>query len=138
MSGSLTGLENQHRAFDLPQGPILHTMTPHYYWHAQPGIDEREFSRSCAKKLEGVIQLEGAHTIAAFIGEPVMGTGGIIPPPEGYWDEIQQGVEGAAAGVGYIRAVRTWVHVLRASGLSGGGACESGHPRAGEAEFRAS
>ena len=90
MAGSLTGLENQHRAFDLPQGPILHTMTPHYYWHAQPGIGEREFSRSCAKKLEGVIQLEGADTIAAFIGEPVMGTGGIIPPPEGYWDEIQQ------------------------------------------------
>jgi L-2,4-diaminobutyrate transaminase len=90
MAGSLTGLENHHRAFDLPQGPILHTMTPHYYWHAQPGVDEREFSRSCAKKLEGVIQLEGADTIAAFIGEPVMGTGGIIPPPEGYWDEIQQ------------------------------------------------
>jgi L-2,4-diaminobutyrate transaminase len=90
MAGSLTGLENHHRAFDLPQGPILHTMTPHYYWHAQPGIGEREFSRSCAKKLEGVIQLEGANTIAAFIGEPVMGTGGIIPPPEGYWDEIQQ------------------------------------------------
>jgi L-2,4-diaminobutyrate transaminase len=90
MAGSLTGLENHHRAFDLPQGPILHTMTPHYYWHAQPGIDEREFSRSCARKLEGVIRLEGAHTIAAFIGEPVMGTGGIIPPPAGYWDEIQQ------------------------------------------------
>ena len=90
MSGSLTGLETHHRAFDLPQGPILHTMTPHYYWHAQPGIDEREFSRSCAKKLEGVIQLEGADTIAAFIGEPVLGTGGIIPPPAGYWEEIQR------------------------------------------------
>jgi L-2,4-diaminobutyrate transaminase len=90
MSGSLTGLETHHRAFDLPQGPILHTMTPHYYWHAQPGIDEREFSRSCAKKLEGVIQLEGADSIAAFIGEPVLGTGGIIPPPEGYWEEIQR------------------------------------------------
>ena len=89
MSGSLTGLEGQHHAFDLPQGPILHTMTPHYYWHAQPGMDEREFSRICAKKLEGVIQLERADTIAAFIGEPVLGTGGIIPPPAGYWDEIQ-------------------------------------------------
>ncbi|HVY81247.1 MAG TPA: aminotransferase [Steroidobacteraceae bacterium] len=90
MAGSLTGLETHHRAFDLPQGPILHTMTPHYYWHAQNGIDEREFSRSCAKKLEGVIELEGADTIGAFIGEPVMGTGGIIPPPAGYWEEIQR------------------------------------------------
>jgi L-2,4-diaminobutyrate transaminase len=90
MSGSLTGLDNHHRAFDLPQGPVLHTMTPHYYWHAQPGMNEREFSRICAEKLEGLIRTEGPDTIAAFIGEPVLGTGGIIPPPEGYWQEIQQ------------------------------------------------
>jgi L-2,4-diaminobutyrate transaminase len=90
MAGSLTGLDNHHRAFDLPQGPVLHTITPHYYWHAQPGMDEREFSRICAAKLEGLIRTEGADTIAAFIGEPVLGTGGIIPPPKGYWEEIQQ------------------------------------------------
>ena len=89
-AGSLTGLDNHHRAFDLPQGPILHTMTPHYYWHAQQGMNEREFSRNCAAKLEALILTEGAETIAAFIGEPVLGTGGIIPPPEGYWEEIQQ------------------------------------------------
>jgi len=89
-AGSLTGLDNHHRAFDLPQGPILHTMTPHYYWHAQPGMDEREFSRNCAAKLEALILTEGPDTVAAFIGEPVLGTGGIIPPPEGYWAEIQQ------------------------------------------------
>jgi L-2,4-diaminobutyrate transaminase len=90
MAGSLTGLDNHHRAFDLPQGPVLHTMTPHYFWHAQPGVDEREFSRSCATKLEGLIRTEGPDTIGAFIGEPVLGTGGIIPPPEGYWEEIQK------------------------------------------------
>ena len=90
MAGSLTGLDNHHRAFDLPQGPVLHTITPHYYWHAQPGVDEREFSRNCAAKLEGLIRTEGPDTIAAFIGEPVLGTGGIIPPPEGYWEEIQE------------------------------------------------
>lgn len=90
MASSLTGLDNHHRAFDLPQGPVLHTMTPHYYWHAHPGVGEREFSRFCAERLEGVISLEGADTIAAFIGEPVLGTGGIIPPPEGYWEEIQK------------------------------------------------
>lgn len=89
MAGSLTGLDNHHRAFDLPQGPVLHTITPHYYWHAQQGMSEREFSNACAVKLEGLIQTEGPDTIAAFIGEPVLGTGGIIPPPEGYWQEIQ-------------------------------------------------
>jgi L-2,4-diaminobutyrate transaminase len=90
MSGSLTGLDTHHRAFDLPQGPILHTITPHYYWHAEPGMDEREFSRVCAARLEALIQTEGPDTIAAFIGEPVLATGGLIPPPEGYWEEIQQ------------------------------------------------
>ncbi len=90
MSGSLTGLENLHRAFDLPQGPVLHTITPHYFWHAEPGMSERDFSRVCAERLEALIQTEGPDTVAAFIGEPVLGTGGIIPPPEGYWEEIQQ------------------------------------------------
>jgi L-2,4-diaminobutyrate transaminase len=90
MAGSLTGLDTHHRAFDLPQGPVLHTITPHYYWHATPGVDEREFSRQCAVKLEGLIRTEGADTIGAFIGEPVLGTGGLIPPPEGYWEEIQK------------------------------------------------
>ncbi|MEJ0039773.1 MAG: aminotransferase [Gammaproteobacteria bacterium] len=90
LAGSLTGLDSHHHAFDLPQGPVLHTMTPHYFWHADAGVDEREFSRICAKKLEGLITLEGPDTIAAFIGEPVLGTGGIIPPPAGYWEEIQK------------------------------------------------
>jgi L-2,4-diaminobutyrate transaminase len=90
MAGSLTGLENQHQAFDLPQGPVLHTITPHYFWHAEPGMSERDFSRVCAARLEALIQTEGPDTVAAFIGEPVLGTGGIIPPPEGYWEEIQQ------------------------------------------------
>ncbi|MDB6045406.1 MAG: bioA [Gammaproteobacteria bacterium] len=90
MSGSLTGLDTHHRAFDLPQGPILHTITPHYYWHAEPGMDEREFSRVCAARLEALIQTEGPDTVAAFIGEPVLATGGLIPPPQGYWEEIQQ------------------------------------------------
>jgi L-2,4-diaminobutyrate transaminase len=90
MAGSLTGLDTHHRAFDLPQGPVLHTITPHYYWHATPGVDEREFSRQCAVKLEGLIRTEGPDTIAAFIGEPVLGTGGLIPPPQGYWEEIQR------------------------------------------------
>jgi L-2,4-diaminobutyrate transaminase len=90
MSGSLTGLDTFHRAFDLPQGPILHTITPHYFWHAEPGMTERDFSRVCAARLEALIQTEGPDTVAAFIGEPVLGTGGLIPPPEGYWEEIQR------------------------------------------------
>jgi L-2,4-diaminobutyrate transaminase len=89
MTGSLTGLPVFHAAFDLPLDRILHTSCPHYWRFAVPGESERDFSRRLAGDLEALIVAEGPETVAAFIGEPVLGTGGIIPPPEGYWDEIQ-------------------------------------------------
>lgn len=89
ISGSLTGLPIYHKLFDQPVNPILHTGAPHYYWHAHEGESERDFSKRRAKELEALIQKEGADTIGAFIGEPALGTGGITPPPEGYWEEIQ-------------------------------------------------
>ena len=51
---------------------------------------ETEFSQHCADELEKMILVEGLETVGAFIGEPVMGTGGLIPPPEGYWDAVQK------------------------------------------------
>jgi len=90
MTGSLTGLDLFHKAFDLPRAPILHTMAPHYYWGAEDGETEGDFARRCAAELDRLIETEGPDTVAAFIGEPVMGTGGIVTPPEGYWDEIQK------------------------------------------------
>jgi L-2,4-diaminobutyrate transaminase len=93
MSGSLTGLPIFHQAFDLPLPRILHTTVPHAYWLAEPGTSGRDFSRRCAVDLEALILSEGPDTVAAFIGEPVLGTGGLIPPPEGYWDEIQAVLE---------------------------------------------
>jgi L-2,4-diaminobutyrate transaminase len=89
VSGSLTGLEVYHRAFDLPQGPILHTGAPYYYREARPGETEHDFSNRLASELEELIMREGPETVAAFIGEPVLGTGGLIPPPENYWKVIQ-------------------------------------------------
>jgi len=89
MTGSLTGLPLFHNAFDLPRAPILHTSCPHYWRFGREGESETEFSRRMAAELEELILAEGPETVAAFIGEPVMGTGGIIPPPENYWQEIQ-------------------------------------------------
>jgi len=89
MSGSLTGLPVFHTAFDLPVRPVLHTSTPHHYWGAHPGESEYEFAERCAAELEDMIASEGADTIAAFIAEPMLGTGGLIPPPEGYWELVQ-------------------------------------------------
>nr|WP_163502364.1 aspartate aminotransferase family protein [Halomonas socia] len=90
-SGSLTGLKAFHDHFDLPIETIRHTEAPFYYQRSaeQASMSEREFSHYCAIKLEEMILAEGPETVAAFIGEPVLGTGGIVPPPEGYWDAIQ-------------------------------------------------
>ena len=89
MTGSLTGLPVFQAHFNLPVDTVKHTVTPHYYYGAEAGMSEQEFSRYCAAELEKLILAEGPDTVAAFIGEPVMGTGGIIPPPEGYWPAIQ-------------------------------------------------
>jgi L-2,4-diaminobutyrate transaminase len=89
MTGSLTGLELFHNKFDLPLSQVIHTQAPYYLREATPGMSEEEFSADCAAKLDALIQSEGPGTIAAFIGEPVLGTGGIVPPPAGYWAAIQ-------------------------------------------------
>ncbi len=89
MTGSMTGLATFHNAFDLPRAPILHTESPYYFRRSDRSMSEEQFSQHCADKLEEMILAEGADTIAAFIGEPVLGTGGIVPPPAGYWQKIQ-------------------------------------------------
>ncbi|MBP0614063.1 aspartate aminotransferase family protein [Jiella mangrovi] len=88
-SASLTGLPNNHRSFDLPMEGILHTTCPHYWREGHEGESEEEFASRCAADLEAMIQAEGPETIAAFIGEPVMGAGGVIVPPKIYWAKIQ-------------------------------------------------
>lgn len=88
-SASLTGLPYNHKSFDLPLPGFLHTMTPHFYHGALPGETEAEFATRCADELEKLILAEGPETIAAFFAEPVMGAGGVIIPPEGYFPKIQ-------------------------------------------------
>ncbi len=89
VSGSMTGMSFYHDHMDLPLPGIIHTGVPHHYWGAEAGETETEFSRRRADELETLIQQEGPETVGAFIAEPVLGTGGIIPPPEGYWPAIQ-------------------------------------------------
>ena len=89
MTGSLTGLAAFHDKFDLPLRPVLHTEAPYYYRRARLEMSEAEFVTYCVAELEALIESEGADTIAAFIGEPVLGTGGLVPPPKGYWPAVQ-------------------------------------------------
>jgi len=89
MTGSLTGLELFHKKFDLPLAQVVHTDAPYYFRRENPDQTEAQFTAQCVASLEALIEREGADTIAAFIGEPVLGTGGIVPPPAGYWPAIQ-------------------------------------------------
>jgi 4-aminobutyrate--pyruvate transaminase len=88
-SASLTGLPANHRDFDLPIANILHTDCPHHYRFAEPGETEAEFATRLAASLEKMILDEGPDTVAAFIAEPIMGAGGVILPPETYFEKIQ-------------------------------------------------
>ncbi len=89
MAASLTGLPNNHIDFDLPFDGILHTDCPHHYRFGQDGESEAEFVSRLASSLEQMIDKEGGDTIAAMIAEPVMGAGGVIVPPSGYFEAIQ-------------------------------------------------
>lgn len=88
-SASLTGLPYNQMSFDLPIANILHTSCPHYWREALPGETEEQFTDRMAADLEALILAEGPETIAAFFGEPIMGAGGVVVPPESYWGKIQ-------------------------------------------------
>jgi len=89
-SGSLTGLPPVHMDFDLPIANITHTECPHYYRFGEAGETEEEFATRMADALEKKILDEGPETVAAFIAEPIMGAGGVIVPPEGYFPKIKK------------------------------------------------
>ena len=89
-AGSLSGLPMMHRTFDLPIPGILHTLATDY--HRRPvGIDTPEqFTQYLIDELTQMIEAEGPATIAAFIAEPVSGSGGVLMPPPGYFPEVKK------------------------------------------------
>src|SRR5688572_13743350 len=89
-AASLTGLPANHTDFDLPIANILHTSCPHHYRFGQDGESEQEFSTRMAAELDELIEKEGPDTVAAFIAEPIMGAGGALIPPAGYFPKMQE------------------------------------------------
>jgi 4-aminobutyrate--pyruvate transaminase len=84
-----TGIEFFKTNFDpLPPG-FSHIMAP-YCYRCELGLTYPECGIGCAKQLEEAILREGPDTVAAFIAEPVMGTGGVIIPPDEYWPMIRR------------------------------------------------
>lgn len=85
---SVGGMKDMHRqAGDLPD--FAQVMTP-YAWRDAGDLSPEEFGLKAARSLEAYIAEVGADRIAAFIGEPIQGAGGVIIPPDGYWTEIQR------------------------------------------------
>ncbi len=89
-AGSLTGLQVNQKGFDLPLPFVRHASSPHHYRNALPGESEEAFAERLAAELEKMILDEGPETVAAFIGEPLMGAGGVVVPPNTYWDRVQE------------------------------------------------
>lgn len=88
-AASLTGLPTQHTGFDLPFTQMKHVSCPHFYRNGLPGEDETAFAERMVRELEQCIIDEDPDTVAAFIAEPVMGAGGVIPPPADYLQRVQ-------------------------------------------------
>lgn len=93
VSGSMTGLQAYHARFHLPLDGFLHTHNPQYLRRDDDDMSETDFLEFLITDLEAMIEREGPETVCAFVGEPAMGTGGIMPPPEGYWARVQEVLE---------------------------------------------
>jgi 4-aminobutyrate---pyruvate transaminase len=90
VAASLTGLAASHRDFDLPIPQVRHTDCPYFYRDGRPGESEEQFATRLAENLDAQIQREDPDTVAAFIAEPVMGAGGVIPPPAEYFPRVRE------------------------------------------------
>jgi 4-aminobutyrate--pyruvate transaminase len=82
-----TGIPTYHEGFGPRTPGFLHLTPPYAYRHGE-GMSEDEFVASLVRELEATIAREGADTIAAMIGEPVQGAGGVVVPPDSYWAAI--------------------------------------------------
>ena len=86
---SLGGMSYMHAQGDLPIPGIVHIEQP--YWYVNGGeLSPEEYGLKAARALEAKILELGAENVAAFIGEPIQGAGGVIIPPSTYWPEIQR------------------------------------------------
>src|SRR3990167_313391 len=85
---SLGGMKAMHAQGDLPIPGIEHVRQP--YWFGEGfGTDKAEFAAVCVRAIEDKILEVGPENVAAFIGEPVQGAGGVIIPPDGYWPAVE-------------------------------------------------
>mmetsp|Transcript_55118 Transcript_55118/g.130419 ORF Transcript_55118/g.130419 Transcript_55118/m.130419 type:complete len:523 (+) Transcript_55118:83-1651(+) len=96
LAASCSGLASLHSGFGsstAPNAPLagfIHVSCPHMYRTALPGEGEEAFAARLAQELDETIQREGPDTVGALIAEPLMGAGGVMPPPKGYFQLVQK------------------------------------------------
>lgn len=88
-AGSLTALPYAQDGFDLPAIDVMNCETPHYYRYGKNGESEAEFTDRIVNELEQQIIDTDPDTIGGFFAEPVMGAGGVLIPPAGYFEKVQ-------------------------------------------------
>lgn len=89
-AASLGGFEKMHMMGDLPLPGFEHVMPPYWYAFGEAHETPEDTAARAARALEKKIAEIGADNVAAFIGEPVIGAGGVVPPPPNYWPEVQR------------------------------------------------
>lgn len=87
---SLGGMSHMHKQLGGAVPNIVHVMAPYAYELAEPGESDEAFGLRAARAIEDAILAAGADKVAAFIGEPIMGAGGVKIPPASYWPEVQR------------------------------------------------
>jgi putrescine aminotransferase len=88
-AASLGGMKPMHSQSGLPIPGIVHVEQP-YWFDSDRSLDPEEFGIAAAKSIEEKILELGPEKVAAFIGEPIQGAGGVIIPPTSYWPEVQR------------------------------------------------
>ena len=87
---SLGGMEAMHKQLGGAVPNIVHVMMPYAFELAEPGESDHDFGLRAARVVEEAILEAGPDKVAAFIGEPIMGAGGVKIPPMSYWPEVER------------------------------------------------
>lgn len=90
VTASMTGIPSAHKGFGIPLPGFLHVETPHYYHGGREGESEQDFASRLARQIDELIEAEGPETVAAFYAEPAIAAGGMIVPPETYFEKVQE------------------------------------------------
>ncbi len=88
-AASLGGMKPMHKQSGLPIPGIVHVDQP-YWFGSDRSLSPAEFGLATARSIEAKIREIGPDKVAAFIGEPIQGAGGVVVPPDTYWPEVQR------------------------------------------------